>query len=111
MERFTARHSSGIVLCPKNGTKECAPDLCSRCKHQIAAFNRLAEYEDTGLEPAEIAAMAKEHKQIIEQIDLQKLADTLTEVIPSIVQGLVENMPALVEAYIKAHAGDLEKED
>lgn len=89
MERLTVRDKTGIILCPMSCTKECVPALCSRCKHQIAAFNRLAEYEDTGLTPEEIAVLMDR--------TAKKIMDAVAENIPSLVQTISENMPRLID--------------
>lgn len=65
MERLT-KTDHGIVLC-KNRTNKCTTDGCGWCKHNMAVFNRLAAYEDTGLTPEEIAEMAKERQHMIDQ--------------------------------------------
>ena len=49
MKRLTIRNSDGFVSQPTNSTFE-------------KVFNRLAEYEDTGLEPVEIKNLLEEKK-------------------------------------------------
>lgn len=53
-------------------------------------LKRLADYEDTGLTPQEIAALMNPAAQ--------KMTDAIVEAIPQLVQFIVENAPKLVEA-------------
>ena len=111
MERLTKRVGTHVIYDGKHNRYEGGDIPAEMLIDGIRdTLHRLAEYEDTGLEPAEIAEIAETRQQLIEQTDLQKLADTLAEVIPSLVAAIVENMPAMVEAYITAHAADPNKE-
>lgn len=56
MERLT-KTDHGIVLCA-NRTNACTTAGCGWCKNNMAVFNRLAAYEETGLTPEQIATMA-----------------------------------------------------
>lgn len=55
MERLTIRNSDGTVSQPTGTTVE-------------AAFYRLADYEDTGREPAEICKLEREHSIAINEL-------------------------------------------
>ena len=111
MERLTKRVGTHVIYDGEHSRYE-GGDIAAEMRTDAIrdTLRRLAAYEDTGLEPQEIAEIAKAGRQLIEQIDLQKLVDALVETIPSIVQAIVENMPAAVEAYVVAHAADPDKE-
>ncbi len=67
MERLTKRseettHENG-VCCTHFGSPECCEvggNCALNCKWEEAAWERLAEYEDTGLLPAEVLSMHSE---------------------------------------------------
>ena len=53
MGRLT-KTDHGIVLCA-NRTDRCTSERCGFCRHNMAVFNLLAAYENTGMTPAECA--------------------------------------------------------
>lgn len=62
MDRLTARNHLGNVYLPEcikkcNGGPD--PYECIDCTVEFAIYNRLAEYEDTGLTPEEVAEAKK----------------------------------------------------
>lgn len=101
---FAEKRSS--TFCENIG---CASSKDRTCPY-LQIIDRLAAYEDTGLEPQEIAAMAKGKLLTAEDNTEQKLQAALVAAVPAIVQAIVENMPTLVEAYITARAADPNKE-
>lgn len=69
MERMTARGEHGVSLVMKS--KECGgstEDMCRQIKErEQEAFERLAAYEDTGLEPREVMALIAENQRLHEE--------------------------------------------
>lgn len=67
MERLTKRTPAGVGVLVECGTKPCCAGCIGPCVPQDEANTRLAAYEDTGLSPAEITAMAGKLRQIDEE--------------------------------------------
>lgn len=82
MERLTKRDCCGemdLVRCFDCSAQRAGPENehCGMCEEGLRrAFERLAAYEDTGLEPSEIVHVSKKIDDVFrltEQIDLKKL--------------------------------------
>ena len=72
MERLTERHDDSVGYYVKAINNTCdkvcfSQILCENCPIG-KAFNKLATYEDTGLEPDEIAALKAENERLQHQI-------------------------------------------
>ena len=57
-KRLTGWDKECAFMCKcfeNKGCKDMGTPKCELCEHNLACFNRLAEYEDTGLTPGEIS--------------------------------------------------------
>lgn len=68
MDRLTRRKKTGEVLCAIPG-EECVKyvGICSRCPHEDEAWERLAEYEETGLFPVDVRDL-KENDRVEREV-------------------------------------------
>lgn len=62
MERLTGRSDTGHAYYPRCFEEPCGGDGCKikDCLFDITICERLAKYEDTGMEPEEVAALKKD---------------------------------------------------
>ena len=86
MERLTERHQHMVAyigMYTKVPGLECAASMRVPAVRDV--MQRLAEYEDTGLTPAEIVAMIKEHQQVNKQVnDLPQISQRTAEALEEI---------------------------
>lgn len=95
MERLTQRYGNDVLIAAHIEEKYTAEQLIDI----LAA--RLAEYEDLSLDPKELW-MLIENPDI--QKSLTKVSEYLAENMPTIVQGIVELIPAAAEKLLREHA-------
>ena len=103
MERLTERNSTDVGYIGRHAQ---LPGLENASTMRVAAIRevmqRLAEYEDTGLEPEQIKILAAcgQYEQLVSM-----LVDTM----PQLVQAIVERLPQLVELAVNAAAKGLQE--
>ncbi len=70
--RLTARNNAGNPYYPYCFREDTCNGLgtgdCTECEHEKNVLQRLAEYEDTGLSPAEILRMDKMYRMLAEEL-------------------------------------------
>lgn len=78
MERLTRRSDTGHAYYPRCFEEPCGGDGCKikDCLFDNTICERLAAYEDTGLEPEEVKSMQAEH---FSGLEMAKLYSALTE--------------------------------
>lgn len=78
MERLTRRSDTGHAYYPRCFEEPCGGDGCKikDCLFDNTICERLAAYEDTGLEPEEVKSMQEEH---FSGLEMAKLYSALTE--------------------------------
>ena len=95
MERLTIKIGPHVIY---NGAhrRYDTGDIPAEMSHDAIRdiLRRLAEYEDTGLEPAEITAAKA------------ALQSNIVEAIPQLVEALVERLPQWVAAHMERLAAD-----
>jgi hypothetical protein len=73
MDRLTGRNENKAFCSPKNSGEKCiGVENCSKCELQAKIFQKLAQYEETGLIPDEIEKLQEALKQAKEALGLLK---------------------------------------
>lgn len=103
MERITRRAYEAVVYIGPDAQYQTTGDIPAEMSAPAirAAMHRLADYEDTGLEPEQIKNLANEKYEQIIQI--------LVDTVPQLVQAIVERLPQLVEAALNDAVEELQE--
>lgn len=103
MERLTKRAYDTVVYIGPETQYPTTGDIPAEMSTAAtrAAMRRLAEYEDTGLTPAQITTLASDR---LEQVD-----NMLVDTVPQLIQAIVARLPQLVEAAVNAAAEELQE--
>jgi hypothetical protein len=98
MERLTGRSDTGHAYYPRCFEEPCGGDGCKikDCLFDITICERLAKYEDTGMEPEEVAALKKDWSDLCTVIGECGGIDRMRELAESDKDGRMVLLPCKV---------------